>query len=335
MTPGSCAERAPSRATRRSDTRWSAPPPGRRTATPASPRSGASSDRNVQVSSGESSTARRMPLLEAAAHGARQRRGRAEAREERVLQVREQAPAAPDGRLRRLPDLLGRERDLVLLGGLERVRERERAAHALGRDDADPEAQRALGQRVEDRQAPLREAPEHGGVRGGGGRLGEARDRERLGPGAGAPALGRQDLAEHVARRGVHGRVQEALQDGRRGREAASGETRRPPSESARETGGRAAANRRKRSFSWGSVRTGRQRARPPSAVGATRRRRRRSYVQRATSDQYSRSSPAVRESGRRRRTPGRPSSASSASTGARTRPDRRNVRSAGAPGAA
>ena len=168
----------------------------------------------------------RVPLLEAAADGGGERRGGAEAREERVLQVREEAPAAPHGRLGRLPDLLGRQRDLVLFRRFERELEGEGASDGLGRDHADAEAQRTLGQRVEDRQAPLGEAREHGGVHGRGGRLGEAGDRERLEPVARAPPLGGQHVAQDVARGRVHGGVEEALQDGRRGREAALGRGR-------------------------------------------------------------------------------------------------------------
>ena len=95
--------------------------------------------------------ARGMPLLETPRDGARERRGRSEAREKRVLRVREQAPAPPHRPLRRGPDLLGRERDLGAFSGLEDVRERKRAAGLGRRHDADSEAQ--AGSRAGDPEA--------------------------------------------------------------------------------------------------------------------------------------------------------------------------------------
>src|SRR5664280_1093308 len=72
----------------------------------------------------------------------------------------------------------------------------------------------------------------------------------------------------------------------RAGGSAPSGPRRTPGGRIARDTGGMASARRRRRSLSWGSSRTGRQRGCVPSVPGATRRRSRRSNTQRATSAQ-------------------------------------------------
>ena len=72
----------------------------------------------------------------------------------------------------------------------------------------------------------------------------------------------------------------------RAGGSAPSVPRRTPGGRIARETGGIASARRLKRSLSWGSSRTGRQRGWLPFVPGATRRRSRRSNTQRATSAQ-------------------------------------------------
>src|SRR5664280_2353403 len=153
--------------------------------------------------------ARGMPLLETPRDGTRERRGRSEPREKRVLRVREQAPAPPHRAIRRGPDLLGRERDLGAFSGLEDVRERKRAAGLGWRHDADSEAQQALGQGIQKREAPLGQARKDAGLERTGRRSGERGDDLGLGRVARAAPLGRKDVPEDVARRRVHGLVEE------------------------------------------------------------------------------------------------------------------------------
>src|ERR1019366_5961006 len=166
---------------------------------------------------------RGMPLLETPRDRTRERRGRSEPREKRVLRVREQAPAPPHRAILRGPDLLGRERDLGAFSGLEDVRERKRAAGLGWRHDADSEAQQALGQGIQKREAPLGQARKDAGLERTGRRSGERGDDLGLGRVARAAPLGRKDVPEDVARRRVHGLVEKREEQPARGRERAVG----------------------------------------------------------------------------------------------------------------
>ncbi len=190
---------------------------------PASPRSGASSDRKRHASSGDRVT----PV------GCRSSRLRATGRESAAA-VPSRARSVSCGFVnrrprrridasRRGPDLLGRERDLRAFSGLEDVRERERAAGLGRRHDADSEAQQALGQGIQKREAPLGQARQDAGLERAGRRSGERGDDLGLGSVARAAPLGRKDVPEDVARRRVHGLVEKREEQPARGRERAVG----------------------------------------------------------------------------------------------------------------
>ena len=228
MTPGSASPRRRRRARRAGARRAaSAPPPGQ-----AHDDAGLAEERRLLREKpprllGGQLDAGRVPLLEAPARRRRESdAAAAEAREERVLRGSRTAARGAARPSRATPRSPRPSRAISSFSVDSRAYARANEPPTVsGGTTRIPRRSEPLGQRVEDaggstpRGAPR--TPRR--PRRAAGVSARPATAERLGTVARAAPLGGKDVAQDVARGRVHGGVEEALQDGRGGREAALG----------------------------------------------------------------------------------------------------------------
>ena len=187
----------------------------------------------------------RVPFLEAPPDRLAERGDAAEAREEGLLGIHEPAPEAPQARGGLGPDLLGVELEARVVRRLEVVAEAPRGRLLGGRvglQEPHAEAQVALGERLEERDAPGAEALGHLGRDRLGDRLvvaavaarGEEGEGEPLGAAARPPARVGEPFQEELARGGVGHVVDDGPQEEGRGRVEPLGRGARPADGAAR-----------------------------------------------------------------------------------------------------
>ena len=195
-----------------------------------------------------------------------------------------------------MPDLLCVELEARVVRGLEVVAEPPRRGLlgcGVGRQEPQPEAQVALGKGLEEGEAPGAEAL---GDLGGDGlgdpsprparRAGRREGRVRATRGRSRRDAGRRGSPPGGARARRRRPGRRRRPEGERPRWGRGPPPRLPGQPMARLEGGIAWAKRSARSFSCGSLKTGRQRACPSSKAGTIRRRWSRSRTHAATATQ-------------------------------------------------